>query len=116
MKSILYPVFHSISIRHHRAVLEVAGVPENAERKSHFNTSSSPRISFSVLFFPSLERFAVIGGGSLQIINLTEEDAGIYVCQVDSGNMTSEIQAELTVHGTFHENIQFSTNRLTKQH
>uniref|UniRef100_A0A9J8BRR6 Neogenin 1 n=1 Tax=Cyprinus carpio carpio TaxID=630221 RepID=A0A9J8BRR6_CYPCA len=44
------------------------------------------------------ERFAVIGGGSLQIVNLTEEDAGIYVCQADSGNMTSEIQAELTVH------------------
>uniref|UniRef100_A0A671NRD5 Neogenin-like n=1 Tax=Sinocyclocheilus anshuiensis TaxID=1608454 RepID=A0A671NRD5_9TELE len=34
----------------------------------------------------------------LQIINLTEEDAGIYVCQANSGNMTSEIQAELTVH------------------
>jgi len=47
----------------------------------------------------------VIGGGSLQIVNLTEEDAGIYVCQADSGNMTSEIQAELTVHGTFHQNI-----------
>ncbi|XP_016358443.1 neogenin-like [Sinocyclocheilus anshuiensis] len=46
----------------------------------------------------SRERFAVIGGGSLQIINLTEEDAGIYVCQANSGNMTSEIQAELTVH------------------
>ncbi|XP_017209685.1 neogenin isoform X3 [Danio rerio] len=44
------------------------------------------------------ERFSVIGGGSLQIVNLTEEDAGIYVCQADSGNMTSEIQAELTVH------------------
>ncbi|ROI37111.1 Neogenin [Anabarilius grahami] len=44
------------------------------------------------------ERFAVIGTGSLQIVNLTEEDAGIYVCQADSGNMTSEIQAELTVH------------------
>ncbi|XP_043084418.1 neogenin isoform X6 [Puntigrus tetrazona] len=46
----------------------------------------------------SHERFAVIGGGSLQIVNLTQEDAGIYVCQADSGNMTSEIQAELTVH------------------
>ncbi|XP_052453327.1 neogenin isoform X9 [Carassius gibelio] len=46
----------------------------------------------------SRERFAVIGGGSLQIVNLTAEDAGIYACQTDSGNMTSEIQAELTVH------------------
>lgn len=44
------------------------------------------------------ERFSVIGGGSLQVVNLTKEDAGIYVCQADSGNMTSEIQAELTVH------------------
>ncbi len=102
MKSILYPVFNSISIRRYRAVLEVAGVPENAERDS-FNTSSSPHISSSVFVFSS--RFAVIGGGSLQIVNLTEEDAGIYVCQADSGNMTSEIQAELTVHGTFHQNI-----------
>lgn len=54
----------------------------------------------------------MIGGGSLQIVNLTEEDAGIYVCQADSGNMTSEIQAELTVHGTcqeqLHENILIS--------
>ncbi|XP_026094287.1 neogenin-like isoform X3 [Carassius auratus] len=46
----------------------------------------------------SRERFAVIGGGSLQIVNLTQEDAGIYVCQAHSGNMSSEIQAELTVH------------------
>ncbi|XP_057183411.1 neogenin-like isoform X2 [Triplophysa rosa] len=43
------------------------------------------------------ERFAVIGGGSLQIVNLTEEDAGIYSCQADGGNTTNEIQAELTV-------------------
>uniref|UniRef100_A0A9J8BTJ9 Neogenin 1 n=1 Tax=Cyprinus carpio carpio TaxID=630221 RepID=A0A9J8BTJ9_CYPCA len=97
MKSILYPVFDPISIRHCSGVLEVAGVPENAERKCHFNTSSSPHISF-FLFFSSRERFAVIGGGSLQIVNLTEEDAGIYACQTDSDNMTSEIQAELTVH------------------
>uniref|UniRef100_A0A8C1JIR7 Neogenin 1 n=1 Tax=Cyprinus carpio TaxID=7962 RepID=A0A8C1JIR7_CYPCA len=83
--------------RHGVGVLEVAGVPENAERKCHFNTSSSPHISF-FLFFSSRERFAVIGGGSLQIVNLTEEDAGIYACQTDSDNMTSEIQAELTVH------------------
>uniref|UniRef100_A0A8C1SQR7 Neogenin 1 n=1 Tax=Cyprinus carpio TaxID=7962 RepID=A0A8C1SQR7_CYPCA len=55
-------------------------------------------ISLSFCFFSSRERFAVIGGGSLQIVNLTEEDAGIYACQTDSDNMTSEIQAELTVH------------------
>ncbi|TRY91464.1 hypothetical protein DNTS_027213 [Danionella cerebrum] len=44
------------------------------------------------------ERFAVIGGGSLQVFNLTEGDAGIYVCKAESGNMSTEIQAELTVH------------------
>ncbi|KAI2648625.1 hypothetical protein H4Q32_018774 [Labeo rohita] len=55
---------------------------------------------FTFHSYSNRERFAVIGGGSLRIVNLTEEDAGIYVCQADSGNMTSEIQAELTVHGT----------------
>jgi len=50
----------------------------------------------------------VIGGGSLQIVNLTEEDAGIYVCQADGGNMTSEIQAELTVHGTCPEQLHIN--------
>lgn len=49
----------------------------------------------------SSERFAVIGGGSLQIVNLTEEDAGIYSCQADGGNATNEIQAELTVLGLY---------------
>ncbi|XP_051976002.1 neogenin [Xyrauchen texanus] len=45
----------------------------------------------------SNDRFTVIGGGSLQMMNLTEEDAGIYGCHADNGNMTSDIQAELTV-------------------
>ncbi|TSK13442.1 Neogenin [Bagarius yarrelli] len=43
------------------------------------------------------ERFAVIGGGSLQIVNVTKDDAGIYICQADNGNETIETQAELTV-------------------
>ncbi|XP_058263418.1 neogenin isoform X2 [Hemibagrus wyckioides] len=43
------------------------------------------------------ERFAVIGGGSLQIVNLTEDDAGTYSCQADNGNETIETQAELNV-------------------
>ncbi|KAJ8249260.1 hypothetical protein GJAV_G00232900 [Gymnothorax javanicus] len=42
-------------------------------------------------------RFEVLGGGSLQILNLTEEDAGIYTCVADNGNETVEAQAELTI-------------------
>ncbi|XP_017341341.1 neogenin isoform X7 [Ictalurus punctatus] len=43
------------------------------------------------------ERFAVIGGGSLQIVNVTEDDGGTYSCQADNGNETIETQAELNV-------------------
>ncbi|XP_044049401.1 neogenin 1a isoform X6 [Siniperca chuatsi] len=42
-------------------------------------------------------RVEVLGGGSLQISDLTEEDAGIYTCMADNGNATIEAQAELTL-------------------
>ncbi|XP_039983500.1 neogenin 1a isoform X3 [Xiphias gladius] len=42
-------------------------------------------------------RVEVLGGGSLQISNLTEEDAGVYTCMVDNSNTTIEAQAQLTV-------------------
>ncbi|XP_041791026.1 neogenin 1a isoform X2 [Chelmon rostratus] len=42
-------------------------------------------------------RVEVLGGGSLQISNLTEEDAGIYTCTADNGNATIEAQAQLTL-------------------
>lgn len=42
----------------------------------------------------------VLGGASLQISNLTEEDAGIYTCMADSANSSIEAQAQLTVQGT----------------
>ncbi|XP_029902377.1 neogenin 1a isoform X3 [Myripristis murdjan] len=42
-------------------------------------------------------RVEVVGGGSLQINNLTEEDAGVYTCMADNGNATVEAQAQLTV-------------------
>lgn len=42
-------------------------------------------------------RVEVLGGGSLQISNLTEEDAGIYTCIADNSNTTIEAQAQLTV-------------------
>ncbi|KAM4602802.1 neogenin 1a isoform 1-T1 [Polymixia lowei] len=42
-------------------------------------------------------RVELVGGGSLQITNLTEEDAGLYTCLADNSNATIEAQAQLTV-------------------
>lgn len=39
----------------------------------------------------------VLGGGSLQIFNLTEGDAGVYTCMADNPNATIEAQAQLTI-------------------
>ncbi|XP_010769603.1 neogenin-like, partial [Notothenia coriiceps] len=42
-------------------------------------------------------RVELLGGGSIQIFNLTEEDAGIYTCMADNANATIEAQAQLTI-------------------
>ncbi|XP_074477892.1 neogenin 1a isoform X4 [Sebastes fasciatus] len=42
-------------------------------------------------------RVEMLGGGSIQISNLTEEDAGIYTCMADNGNATIEAQAQLII-------------------
>ncbi|TNM90811.1 hypothetical protein fugu_003100 [Takifugu bimaculatus] len=42
-------------------------------------------------------RIELLGGGILQISNLTEEDAGVYTCMADNANGTIEAQAQLTV-------------------
>ncbi|XP_034015789.1 neogenin 1a isoform X3 [Thalassophryne amazonica] len=42
-------------------------------------------------------RLEVVGGGSLQITNLTEDDTGVYTCTADNANSTIESQAQLTV-------------------
>ncbi|XP_076012449.1 neogenin 1a isoform X2 [Genypterus blacodes] len=39
----------------------------------------------------------LVGGGSLQISNLTEEDTGVYTCMADNSNASIEAQALLTV-------------------
>lgn len=57
--------------------------------------------SFFPLSFPlcSDGRFELLGGGSLQIFNLTEEDGGIYSCLADNANDSIEARAELTIQG-----------------
>ncbi|XP_035007816.2 neogenin 1a isoform X5 [Hippoglossus stenolepis] len=42
-------------------------------------------------------RLELLAGGSLQIFNLTEEDAGVYTCMADNSNATIEAQAQLTM-------------------
>ncbi|XP_067871747.1 neogenin 1a isoform X3 [Heterodontus francisci] len=45
----------------------------------------------------SSQRITLVGGGSLQIGDVTEEDAGIYECFAETGNETLQAQAELSV-------------------
>ncbi|XP_004855575.1 neogenin isoform X8 [Heterocephalus glaber] len=45
----------------------------------------------------SSERLVLLAGGSLEISDITEDDAGTYFCIADNGNDTIETQAELTV-------------------
>nr|XP_023693958.1 neogenin-like isoform X4 [Paramormyrops kingsleyae] len=42
-------------------------------------------------------RFEIVGGGSLRIMDLTEDDTGTYSCLAESGNETIEAEAELRV-------------------
>ncbi|XP_038178910.1 neogenin isoform X4 [Arvicola amphibius] len=50
-----------------------------------------------VLDTESSERLVLLAGGSLEITDITEDDAGTYFCIADNGNKTIEAQAELTV-------------------
>ncbi|XP_067829538.1 neogenin-like isoform X5 [Heptranchias perlo] len=43
------------------------------------------------------QRITLVGDGSLQITDVTEEDAGIYECLAENGNETLQAQAELNV-------------------
>ncbi|XP_052044133.1 neogenin isoform X6 [Apodemus sylvaticus] len=50
-----------------------------------------------VLDTESSERLVLLAGGSLEINDVSEDDAGTYFCIADNGNKTVEAQAELTV-------------------
>lgn len=65
------------------------------------STSVGVLTSFFPLFFPlcSDSHFELLGGGSLQIFNLTKEDGGIYSCLADNANDSIEARAELTIQG-----------------
>ncbi|EPY83211.1 neogenin isoform 1, partial [Camelus ferus] len=52
-------------------------------------------VLFSVVFCSG--RLVLLAGGSLEIGDVTEDDAGTYSCIADNGNETVEAQAELTV-------------------
>ena len=69
----------------------------SGKTSSQFNSSSSLPLFLSV---SSEGRVEMLGGGSVQIYNLTEEDAGIYTCVADNANTTIEAQAQLTIQGT----------------
>lgn len=79
---------------------------ENLPR-SHINSCS---VSIS-----SEGRVELLGGGSLQISNLTEEDAGIYTCMADNANGTIEAQAQLAVQGTLQTGERLNAELQTEE-
>lgn len=65
-----------------------------------------PDISIKIVPSPSVSsegRVELLGGGSLQISNLTEADAGVYTCMADNSNATIEVQAQLTIQGILNQ-------------
>lgn len=53
------------------------------------------------IFLCSSERLVLLAGGSLEISDVTEYDAGTYFCIADNGNETIEAQAEITIQGMY---------------
>lgn len=75
--------------------------------RSHIN-------SFSVSI-SSEGRVELLGGGSLQISNLTEEDAGVYTCMADNANGSIEAQAQLAVQGTLQTGERLNAELQTEE-
>ncbi|XP_038640295.1 neogenin-like isoform X5 [Scyliorhinus canicula] len=51
----------------------------------------------SEIILERFQKFTLVGSGSLQISDVTEDDSGIYDCIAESGNETLHAQAELSV-------------------
>lgn len=60
----------------------------------------------------SVGRMELVGGGSLQISNLTEEDGGVYTCTASNANATIEAQTQLTIQGTFIQKKKIATIKI----
>lgn len=55
----------------------------------------------------SVGRMELVGGGSLQISNLTEEDGGVYTCTASNANATIDAQTQLAIQGMFSKILLF---------
>uniref|UniRef100_A0A8K9UAS4 Neogenin n=1 Tax=Oncorhynchus mykiss TaxID=8022 RepID=A0A8K9UAS4_ONCMY len=75
----------------YRCMVENAGPVKTSEEAQ---LTILPGNTIDTIYEGKLE---LVGGGSLLIYNLTEEDAGVYSCMADITNNTIEAKAELTV-------------------
>lgn len=64
-----------------------------------FLRSYFPSFEMYRCFLCSSEKLVLLAGGSLEISDVTEDDAGTYLCIADNGNETIEAPAELSVQG-----------------
>ncbi|KTG35952.1 hypothetical protein cypCar_00016834, partial [Cyprinus carpio] len=78
----------------------VTGHPTAYVTWTHKDQLIEYREHIDIAFFSSPHskgRFEVLGGGSLRILSLTEEDAGVYSCMADSVSGSIEAQTVLTL-------------------
>uniref|UniRef100_A0A8K9UB39 Neogenin 1b n=1 Tax=Oncorhynchus mykiss TaxID=8022 RepID=A0A8K9UB39_ONCMY len=80
----------------YRCMVENAGPAKTSEEAQLTILPVNSNFPTSVLS-GSEGKLELVGGGSLLIYNLTEEDAGVYSCMADITNNTIEAKAELTV-------------------
>uniref|UniRef100_A0A8C7L4C4 Neogenin 1 n=1 Tax=Oncorhynchus kisutch TaxID=8019 RepID=A0A8C7L4C4_ONCKI len=84
----------------YRCMVENAGPAKTSEEAQLTILPVNSNFPTSVVLSGSEGKLELVGGGSLLIYNLTEEDAGVYSCMADITNNTIEAKAELTVQGT----------------